>query len=433
MKGVLSMAIPKIMFAGGGERGQYLTHKGNDTTIRFVLKYPGLIDPDVLRAAVKAIVESVDILHSTFFVDPNAAFWKVNGEMDDNNFFRYIRTEGDPMVVAKSLSVYPVYHEDKCQLRCELVQNDVESAMVLCISHLCVDGGDGKYLLNKLVEAYNMILETGSADALEIKNGSRAPEKVYENVDLKDAKGMFKAPMSRGVTSAYPFPTEGAGMCRVTTSVIPCDVMTAARKKAKAVDASANDLLLAAAYQVYADFPEVDRNSGISISSMMDLRRHCKDGESEGLCNMSGALPTAMPDGVPENFEETLLAIAKQTNAAKDDPVAGLAFLPILHTLARGIPVWMQMTVIAKAYGAMPVGLTNLGNVKCETLALGGLIPTAGVFGGPLKKKGGMQISIMSFDGECVLACYGQYTAEDAAHIQKTLDAMVQKITDYSM
>ena len=124
--------------------------------------------------------------------------------------------------------------------------------------------------------------------------------------------------------------------------------------------------------------------------------------------------------------------IAKQTNAAKDDPVAGLAFLPILHTLARGIPVWMQMTVIAKAYGAMPVGLTNLGNVKCETLALGGLIPTAGVFGGPLKKKGGMQISIMSFDGECVLACYGQYTAEDAAHIQNTLDKLVQVITDYA-
>ena len=48
------MAIPKIMFAGGGERGQYLTHKGNDTTIRFVLKYPGRIDPDILRQAVKA-------------------------------------------------------------------------------------------------------------------------------------------------------------------------------------------------------------------------------------------------------------------------------------------------------------------------------------------------------------------------------------------
>lgn len=80
----------------------------------------------------------------------------------------------------------------------------------------------------------------------------------------------------------------------------------------------------------------------------------------------------------------------------------------------------------------MPVGLTNLGNLNCESLALGGLIPTGGIFGGPLKKKPGMQVSIISFDGECVLACYGQYTAADAVHIQNTLDVMVQEITAYA-
>lgn len=427
------MAIPKIMFAGGGERGQYLTHKGNDTTIRFILNYPGLIDPDVMCAATKTIVESVDILHSTFFVDANAAYWKVNENVDENNYFHYIRTEGDPEVTACSLSVLPVYHEDKVQLRCELVQSDTASALLLCVSHLCVDGSDGKYLLNKLVEAYNMILETGSAEALEVKNGSRAPEKVYETVDIKDAKGMFKAPMSSKASSSYPFPSEGNGLCRMVYAKIPSEAMSAARKKAKEANASANDLLLAAAYQTYAKFPEVEPGSPVAISSMMDLRRHCKDGESEGLCNMSGPLPTALDEGVPETFAETLAQIALQTNAAKEDPVAGLAFMPILHTIARGIPVWMQMMVVEKAYGSMPVGLTNLGNMNCETLALGDLVPTGGIFGGPLKKKPGMQISIISFDGECTLACYGQYTGVDAAHLQNTLDAMVQKIVNYSL
>ena len=188
------MALPKIKFAGGGERAQYLTHSGNDTTIRFVLNYPGLIDPDVMRAAVKALVESVDILHSTFFTDANMAYWKVNREVEEHNYFHYIRTEGDPAVTAESLSLLPVYPEDKVQLRCELVQSNEASSLVLLISHLCVDGGDGKYLLNKLVEAYNLILTTGSADGLEVKNGSRAPEKVYEAKELKDLKDMMKLP-----------------------------------------------------------------------------------------------------------------------------------------------------------------------------------------------------------------------------------------------
>lgn len=425
------MAMPKIHLAGGGERGQYLTHKGNDTTIRFVLNYPGLVDPDVLCAAVKTLVESVDILHGTFFVDANTAYWKINEEVDANNYFHYIRTEGDPFITAQSLSVLPVYHEDKVQLRCELVQSSSASSIVLCISHLCVDGGDGKYLLNKLVEAYNLILETGSAEGLEVKNGSRAPEKVYQNVEMKDAKGLFKMSMSKA-TSAYPYPTEEAGMCRMVYSVIPSEIMSAARKKARKVGASANDLLLAACYQVYAAFPEVARTSGVSISSMMDLRRHCKDGESEGLCNMSGALPTALENGVPENFAETLRLIAEQTNAIKNDPLAGLGGMPILHGIARGIPVWMQMMFAEKAYGAMPVGLTNLGNLNCQALALIDLVPTGGVFGGPLKKKPGMQVSIISFDGECVLATYSQCTAEDAAHLQSTLDAMREEIEAYA-
>lgn len=426
------MALTKIKFAGGGERFQYLAHKGNDTTIRFVLKYPGLVDPDALRAAVKAIVESVDVLHGTFCVGTNTAHWKINEAVEETHYFRYIHTEGDPYVTAKSLSVFPVCYEGKVQLRCELVQNDCASAIVLLVSHLCVDGGDGKYLLNKLVEAYNRILETGSADGLQVKNGSRAPEKIYETVELKDAKGMFKPPISTKSTSAYPFPTKEAGICRMVSTVIPRDVMTAARKKAKAAGASVNDLLLAASYQVYAAFPEVDRTAGISISSMMDLRRHCKHGESEGLCNMSGALSTTLDQGVPEDFTETLRLITQQTTAAKEDPLAGLAGMPILHAVARGFPVWMQMMAAEKVYGAMPVGLTNLGNRNCTELALGGLVPTGGVFGGPLKKKPGMQISIISFDGECTLATYSQCTQQDAVHIQATLDAISRVLADYA-
>ena len=148
--------------------------------------------------------------------------------------------------------------------------------------------------------------------------------------------------------------------------------------------------------------------------------------------NMSGGMGTGFENGVPERFEDTLAEIARQTNAIKEDPLAGMSGLPILHTIARGIPVWMQLSVIGKAYGAMPVGLTNLGNLNCQSLALGDLIPVGGIFGGPLKKKPGMQISIISFDGECVLACYGRYTAEDEAHIQNTLDSMAKAIAAYA-
>lgn len=142
-------------------------------------------------------------------------------------------------------------------------------------------------------------------------------------------------------------------------------------------------------------------------------------------------MPTALENGVPADFSETLAEIVRQTQAVKEDPVAGMGMLPMLHFVARGLPVWIQMLAAAQIYGQMPVGLTNLGNLKSEELVLGGCAPTKALFGGPLKN--GFQISIISLDGKCTLACYGQYTAEDQAHIQNTLDTIASIVAEYAM
>lgn len=424
------MAVPKIRPAGGGERAQFLLRDYNDNTIRFVLNYPGLVDPDVLRMATKAVVESVDVLHGTFFSDGTMAYWHINEDVGETNYFHYVETEGDAAKTAASLSLLPIYPEDKVQMLVTLVQSESASSVVIQQSHLVVDGGDGKYLISKLAEAYNRILETGKADALEIKDGSRAPEKVYEKLGLADMKDLMSNPLS-SVETAYPYPATEPGMARVTSKVISAEVMSAARKKAKAVGATANDLLVTAFYHAYAAMEGVDATAPMSICSMMDLRRHCVNGDSEGLCNMSGAQPTTLENGCTESFEETLAQIAKQTSAAKGNPYAGLEGMPIMHGLTRTMPIWLMQLAVGKVYGKLSLGLTNLGNLKCIDYALGGIVPNGGLFGGPLKKTG-MQISVMSFDGECTLAVVGVYTKEDAALLQSTLDSIEKELSDYA-
>ena len=46
-----------------------------------------------------------------------------------------------------------------------------------------------------------------------------------------------------------------------------------------------------------------------------------------------------------------------------------------------------------KVYGSISIGLTNLGNLSCDQLKLGGMAPIGGMFGGPLKRKPAMQVS----------------------------------------
>lgn len=425
------MNIPRIQLAGGGERAQYMLHEYNDNTIRFVLNYPGLIDPDILRLAARQVIESVDILHGTFCSDALSTYWNINEKVNDTSFFQYIRTAGDPSVTAYSLSLLPVSPDDKVQFRTTLVQSDTASSVVVCISHLCVDGGDGKYLLGKLIEAYNLLLQHGAVDQLEIKSGSRAPEQIYENLNFKDMISLLNSPLSSANT-VYPYPSEDAGMVRIVYKEIPASVMAAARKKAKQVPATANDLLVAAFYQAYASMPGVDKTSAMSVTSMMDLRRHCKNSESEGLCNMSGSLPTTLKQGVCGKFSDTLGEVSAQTRVAKENPLAGLEGMPLLHGATRMLPNWILAMAAGKIYGKMALGLTNLGNLSCTDFALGDLIPNGGIFGGPVKKKPGMQISAISFDGTCVLSVVGQYTSEDAILLQSTLEKIADLIKTYA-
>ena len=428
------MAFPKIIKAGGGERGQFIMREFNDNTVRFVLNYPGIVDVDILRKAIKTIVESVDVLHGTFFTEGISAHWKLNEEMDESNYFLYVETDGDPAVTANSLSLLPVYSEDKVQIHCTLVQSKERSCVVVRMSHLVVDGGDGKYLLSKLVEAYNAIAQYGTANALEVKNGSRAPEKIYDKISREDMKKLQKSsPSTTNIRSFYPYPNEELGRNRLVLAKIPADVMNAARKKAKGVGASVNDMMIAATYHAYAKMDSVDAAAPMCINSTMDLRRHCVDGESEGLCNMSGSFMTVLENGCVDTFEKTLTTIAEQTAKVKANPLAGLEGMPIVHALARNVPIGLLLEIMGKVYGTAPVGVTNLGNLKCAEFALGCIVPNGGIFGGPLKKKPGMQISVISFDGECVLAVAVQCTDEDVVVLQKTLDDMVAEIAAYAV
>jgi len=423
------MAKDKRIRACSSERQQYLAHAFNDNTIRFLLHYPGLLDPDALRRATEALVSAVDVLHGSFYVKRIHAYWRIHGDGDFSGCFRQ-RRDADPVRAAQDLSVEPVAPEEKVKLRVTLVQNDAVSSLLVSISHLCVDGSDGKYLLQKLVEGYNRILSTGSTQGMVVKNGNRAPEQLYRSMTRKEIRQLMVNPLN-DVKSLYPFPTEEPGTARCVTRTIPAPVMAAARARAKAVGASANDLLVAALNQAYAQLPGIAPGTPVSVTSMIDLRRHCQGGDSEGLSNMAGALPTLLAQGVPERFADTLTAIAAQTRAIKEDPYAGLRGVPLLHTAIQTAPMGFLLKVAGRVYEKMSVGMTNLGNLSCADFALGGLVPTGGSFGGPLKKKPGMQISVISFDGECVLACYGRYTDTDAIQLQQTLDSMVGFIGQY--
>lgn len=422
--------MPRMMLAGTGETMQYIVHDYNDNTIRFILRYPCLLDAAALRRAAKAVVFSVDILHASFHPGKLRAWWTVNQDVPEDSYFTYIQTDR-PGDAAIACALAPVQPGGACQLHVNLVQGEGESLVAVNISHLCVDGSDGKYLLGKIAEAYGLIRATGSAEGLQVKNGSRAAEQVYEQLSRQEMRQLLHSPMG-GVKSEFPYPGQEAGEPRLTWRHIPAETMAAARSRAKAAGASVNDLLLAACYHAYAQMPGMDAAMPMSVMGMMDLRKHCPGGDSAGLCNMSGTLCTTLPEGLGADFAHTLALVARQTSAAKADPLAGLTGLPLIHGAAKALPLSVLLKCVGWIYGSFSIGLTNLGSMDGAALTLDGVAPAGGAFGGPLKRKPGMQVSAASFDGGCTLCVAGQYDADDAALLQSLLDGMAEQIARYA-
>lgn len=413
--------------AGSGDKMQYLVHAFNDNTMRFILRYPGLLDQEALRYAVRALVDSVDVLHAAFVPGHVSARWEVSPAYDDADCFTCLQSEGDPMALAVESAMQALPPDGRVQLRCILVQGQQESALTVLISHLCVDGGDGKYLLRKLAEACRLQQQEGSCAALAVKNGSRAAEQVYATLTPQERRALLRDPRT-GVKSLFPFPTEDAGRPVALRRLIPAPIMADAHRRARALGATVNDLLLTVCYHAFADLPGVDAHAPMSISALMDLRRHCPEQDTQGLCNLSGPLSTTLTEGVHGTLTEILVDVTAQTRQIKEDPLAGLYGMPLLHGAARNLPMGVLLAAAQRLYGSMSVGLTNLGSIDCRELEIGGLVPAEGWFGGPMKRKPGMQVSAASFDGACALSIWGYAADEDLPLLHRLLDGMADRI-----
>lgn len=409
-----------LIAAGIGEKLQYLVRAYNDNTIRFVLLYPAAVEVERMARAALALTMSVDVLHASFDAGKGGARWLVHDRITPADCFACVQAD-DVLPVALARAAQPIDPAGQVQLHCTLVQGAEASAVVLRISHLCVDGSDGKYLLYKLAEAY------ARPDALHVKNGDRSVMQIYEGLSRANMRSLMCSPLG-GVKTAFPYDNDEPGTPCLTVHAIPSEIMEQARRRARALGATTNDLLLAACYHALARTPGMESGAPMSVMGMMDLRKHCPGGDSAGLSNLVGSLYTALPQGVGDSFGETLQQVAAQTRALKEDPMAGLKGMPLLHGAVKSLPMGFLQRVVNRVYGSFSVGLTNLGMMDLARLRLDGLAPAGGYFGGPLKKKRAMQVSAAGFGNGCSLCVAGEYTPADGKKLHALLCSMEEEL-----
>lgn len=413
-----------------GEKAQYLARESNDCTIRFALFYQGYIHQDILIQAMKELVERIDILHASFEATNYKAKWKVNNDYDIKEAFAYYRIEGDIDGKVQEAMLHTIPFSGKMQVHCSLVSNDEASAIVFSVGHMCADGKDAIYLLEKLVELYNCILTGKNTATVSLKNGTRNPEQCCKDLTLKNRINLYSKPASDKKTE-YVYADKEGGSPRILYHTISAELIMSARKKGKIYNASINDLLLTAFYRAAAWQLGFSDGQSMGIQSMIDLRRRIPKGDSLGVCNLSGSLPTELKNGVRGDFSNTLKEIVEQTTKAKNDPLAGLYDFPMMSGIFRVLSFSMIRKLGARVYGSATMGLTNLGALETENFTIGSLKVQNAILGAPLKQKPAFQVAVLGLNGGICLSSAAICTEHDSRAIRELLERIQYELEEF--
>lgn len=403
-----------------GDQTQYLTHEFNDNTIRFIVTYSGHIHGQTLQKAAEMLVRRIVVLHSSFHVNVLGTKWIVNEEYAADDFTVIKKVSANVLDAAKEAALHAISYSDTVQIRCYLFYNESESALVFLVGHMCADGRDALYLLQKLIEIYHVLDAGGTGEEVLLKNGNRSIEQCCTDPDMLSIDlQKIKSENLNGIKSSYSYCTQEAGEPRLMECTIPANNIAFCRGLVEG--STVNDVILAAYFRAYVRQMHLTEDTPVGIATMMDLRKYISDGHSDGVTNLSAPLNIDLPEGIGTDYRHTLYKVVKQTSAAKNNHGAGLDLLLVLKKFYQLVPFPLAIHLGRKVYRDMSIGLTNLGGIKRSSLNLSGCQADTFIFAGPMKKKPALQLSASGMDKAVCLCIVSVCTSQDQVQLEELL------------
>ena len=417
------------------DKTQFFLSNFYDRMMHYAIFYDGALDIDLIRKSVKAIVDKVPVLHSSYVPSPIEEYWKIN---DDYTLEEMASIEEVDNLEEATMEFLKgeISHRAKLQFACKVFTCKGKCSFATIVNHQCFDGSDYKYIMFKIVECYNSFKKYGNIDNVKIKDGTRKLKQIYEDMDpkiAKKAKGLYNNASKTGIKLKYKFTDDTDCKKRFITAMLDAQTTSAIKSKGKAIGASINDLMLTAFIRAAAKEMEINNSEPINVTSMMDLRRHMKSHDTLGCTNMTAFMPCKLSNGIGENFEETLKRVLEQTAKQKNDDVAGLYGIPLLGLAFKLF--WFDCIAkfaIKLGYDNPLIQMSNLGLMKNEYVDFDGCKMYDCVMTGAVKYKPYIQFTCLTRLGEMKFTIAEKCSDADEKLIQGTLDSMVTELKEFA-
>lgn len=412
------------------DKTQYLFRNYYDRMMHCVMYFDGRIDKDLFAKALRFQMDNVPVLHSTYHNDPIKPYWTVENydvwdvitakEVDD------LDAEVDEFVTQR----IPI--DKNVQVQIALFYHGDKTAFIMVSNHMCFDGGDFKYFVTTLCANYTKL--TLGNQNLQIKHGSRDYSMIYSSMNEEDekvARGLYKNVSAVKCKHLFPL-TEPRkeDVNRVVRRKLDGEKFGALRLAGKRMGYTLNDVMLAVYFRALFEIIGLGENDDLTVQSMVDLRRHLKEGGAEtGLTNHTGFMSCTL-HGVGGNVEETLERVAEAMKGNKSDKFLGLYGIPLLNLAYTILPHFMSEAAIKIGYTNPYIGMSNIGSIIPEQYRMGDALPYDGWYTGAIKSKPYMQLALITFENAVTFSIAICGNADDDIVINKFFDMLERNIDE---
>ncbi len=409
------------------DKMHYLFRDFNDRMVHLELHYDFEIDIEKLRTVLICFFEKAPVLHSRFVDNHVSPYWEV---MPYN--IEQVLTVAHPADVQSAIDEFLTQYippESDLQMKVAVFYYEGKTALCFVENHMCMDGGDFKYFIREFCKAYTDYDEKG-IPPLNLREGTRAYDSVYSDFSKtqeKMARNLYRNVCAK---DKHKFPlTESKkdDNSFIARRKISADTFMRLKAVGKQQGATINDMLVAAYFYALYELAGYGEDESVTISCAIDLRRHLKDDEGQGITNHTAFMQCNIPHRGRDIFE-TLRYVINSSNKYKKDKFMGLYGLPLLKLGYRILPHAASEEIIKIGYSNPLLAMSNIGVLDHKALALSSNEPFDGFMTGAVKYKPYVLLSATSMRNEITMSMCVRGNEEDKIIVERFFDLFEKSI-----
>lgn len=411
------------------DKMHYLFRDFNDRMVHVELRYDFEINIEALKTVLVCFLEKAPVLHSSFTDNRIHPYWTVKDYKIDDVLTVKEVSEAELDIEINNFLIQYIPPDADIQMKVAVFNHNGKSVLCVVENHMCMDGGDLKYFMKALCRNYNDYVSSGISP-VDLRTGTRSYESVYEDFSAGEkrlAKNLYKNVNSKD-DHGFPFtPNSIRDKSFIAKRKIPASKFDEIRFAGKKHGATINDMLLTAYFYALYELAGFDSREGISISCAVDLRRHIKSDEGQGVTNHTAWMQCRVPER-GANIFETLNYVVQSSNQFKEDKFIGLHGLPLLSFGYKILPLAASEEVIKIGYANPLLAMSNIGILEVDKLALEGHEPVDGFMSGAVKYKPYALLSVTSVRKELTISMCVRGNEEDKLIVEKFFDLIVKNV-----